>query len=326
MHTWFMAKRIFLVVGLLLVSSTAGLCGRLSGADETGKIRSSPLAGAWYPAEPERLKSMLDAYLQKAHIPKIEGNVLAVVSPHAGYTYSGQAAAYGFKAIAGKRFERVILIGPSHYARFHGIVVSSYDYYETPLGRVPVEKSVGDALSQHSLFAPHPAAENQEHALEMEIPYLQTVLTDFQLVPLIVGDLKEADYSEAAGLLQPFVTDKTLLVVSSDFTHFGNRFGYVPFSENIQNNLRELDLGAVKCIVNRDFDGYMEYLRKTGITICGRLPIALLLRLLPAEAKGMLLKYYTSGDLLSDYSSSVSYVSLIFTNPPMQKDAGSISP
>jgi len=313
------------------MSWAPGLWGQSSSnhSNEAPKVRFSPLAGAWYPAEPENLKKMLHNYLEKAHVPRIKGRILALVSPHAGYRYSGQAAAYGFKTIVGKKFERVILIGPSHYARFQGICVSSYDYYETPLGRVPVEKSVGNKLSHHSLFVAQPDAESREHALEMEIPYLQTVLKDFQIVPLLVGELKETDYPEVAGLLHPFITEKTLIVVSSDFTHFGDRFGYVPFRENIKDNLKKLDMGAVEYIVNKDFDGYLEYLRRTGITICGRLPIALLLRLLPSEAEGMLLDYYTSGDLLNDYSSSVSYVSLIFSNPATKQDrqnAGRISP
>jgi AmmeMemoRadiSam system protein B len=180
---------------------------------------------------------------------------------------------------------------------------------------VPVERSVGDALSQHSLFATHPAAEDPEHALEMEIPYLQMVLKDFQIVPLLVGQLRAPDYPVVVKLLRPFLTEKTLVVVSSDFTHFGSRFGYVPFRENIKDSLRNLDMGAVEYIINKDSDGYLKYLQETGITVCGRLPIALLLRLLPPEAEGMLLNYYTSGDLLKDYSSSVSYVSLIFTSP-----------
>jgi AmmeMemoRadiSam system protein B len=323
--------RIFLIIGLIFMSWSPGLCGQSSpsSSNEAAEVRSSPLAGAWYPAEPETLKEMLHDYLERARVPEIEGRILALVSPHAGYRYSGQGAAYGFKTLVGKDFERVILIGPSHYARFRGIAVSSYDCYETPLGRVPVDKGIGNKLSQHSLFVAQPFAEEQEHALEMEIPYLQTVLKDFQIVPLLVGALEETDYPEVVRLLHPFITDKTLVVVSSDFTHFGNRFGYLPFRDHVKDNLKKLDMGAVDHILNKDFDGYVEYLRETGITICGRLPIALLLRLLPPEAEGMLLDYSTSGDLLNDYSSSVSYVSLIFRNPATKQDrqnAGSISP
>ena len=281
----------------------------------TGKVRSSPLAGSWYPADPEELRKMLINYLEKAKIPKIKGRILALISPHAGYIYSGQAAAHGFKTLMEKDIHRVIIIGPSHYAGFPGICVSSYDHYQTPLGKVPVEKRVGEKLSHHNLFVFKPEIEAREHSLEMEIPFLQIALKDFKIVPLIVGSIKEKDYIEVANLLRPFISDKTLIVVSSDFTHYGRRFGYLPFTENIKDNLKRLDLKAVDYIIKKDFNGYQKYLRETGITICGRVPIGILLELLPAEAEGQLLNYYTSGDLLGDYSNSVSYVSLVFKMP-----------
>ncbi len=281
----------------------------------TGKVRSSPLAGSWYPADPEELRKMLINYIEKAKIPKIKGRILALISPHAGYIYSGQAAAHGFKTLMEKDIHRVIIIGPSHYAGFQGICVSSYDYYQTPLGKVPVEKTVGENLSHHNLFVFKPEIEAREHSLEMEIPFLQIALKDFKIVPLIVGSIKEKDYIEVANLLRPFISDKTLIVVSSDFTHYGRRFGYLPFTENIKDNLKRLDLKAVDYIIKKDFNGYQKYLRETGITICGRVPIGILLELLPAEAEGQLLNYYTSGDLLNDYSNSVSYVSIVFKRP-----------
>ena len=284
-------------------------------SSETVKVRFSPLAGNWYPADPDALKKMLDKYLEGAQVPTINGKIFALISPHAGYTYSGQAAAYGFKTLLGKNFNRVMIIGPSHHTGFRGICVSSYDYYETPLGKVPVEKKVGKELSHHNLFLFKPQTEAQEHALEMEIPFLQMVLKNFKIVPLIVGGLKESDYPVAADLLHPFITDKTLVVVSSDFTHYGRRFGYIPFTKNIKNNLKKLDLGAVNYILRKDFKGYTKYLQETGVTICGRTPIGVLLLLLPPDAEGQLLNYYTSGDLLNDYTSTVSYVSLVFKRP-----------
>ncbi|MFH0814119.1 MAG: AmmeMemoRadiSam system protein B [Pseudomonadota bacterium] len=284
-------------------------------AEERLKVRSSPLAGGWYPSNSEDLRKMLTNYLKEAQVPKIDANIFALISPHAGYSFSGRAAAYGFKTIVGKEYDRVIILGPSHYERFRGICVSSYDSYETPLGRVPVERKVGDDLSRSSLFKPNPNAEAQEHSLEMEIPYLQMVLKNFKIIPLVVGELREDDYPIIAELLRPLLTEKTLVVVSSDFTHFGWRFGYLPFSENIKENLRKLDLGAVDSILKKDLTGYLHYLQETGITICGGAPIGILLQLLPPEVEGSLLTYYTSGDLLNDYSSTVSYVSLVFKRP-----------
>ncbi|KPJ56206.1 MAG: hypothetical protein AMJ42_05630, partial [Deltaproteobacteria bacterium DG_8] len=116
----------------------------------------------------------------------------------------------------------------------------------------------------------------------------------------------------AVKAIRPFITEKTLVVVSSDFTHYGYRFGYLPFTNNVKANLKKLDMGAVDYILKKDLSGFLKYVYNTKITICGRKPIGILLQLLPPEAEGALLNYYTSGDLLNDYTSTVSYVSLIF--------------
>ena len=279
---------------------------------EQTKVRLSPLAGSWYPADPQELKTTLKEYLEQAQVSEIKEKIVALISPHAGYQFSGKAAAHGFKTLIGKDFNQVIIIGPSHRSWFRGICVSSFDFYETPLGRVPVDRRVGEELSRQKLFSFNKEAEAEEHALEIELPFLQLVMKNFTIVPLMVGELEEKDYSEVAKILRPFVTEKTLIVVSSDFTHYGSRFGYLPFTENIKDNLKKLDLGAVGMIIAKDFNGYQKYLEETGATICGRSAIGLLLQLLPPDAQGSLLTYYTSGDLLNDYSSTVSYVSLVF--------------
>jgi len=279
------------------------------------KVRPSPLAGYWYPADSQELETMLKKYLGQVQAPEIKEKIVALISPHAGYQFSGKAAACGFATLKGKDFDRVIIIGPSHHAWFQGICVSSFDFYETPFGRVPVEKKVGEELSRQKLFSFNLEAESQEHSLEMQIPFLQVVLKKFTIIPLMVGELEENDFAEVAKSLKPYIADKTLVVVSSDFTHYGERFGYLPFTDDIKNNLKNLDLGAVNIILKKDFTGYQKYLQKTGATICGRNGIGILLQLLSSDAQGALLAYYTSGDLLNDYSSTVSYVSVVFTRP-----------
>jgi len=302
-------KNLVFLLGLLF-----GFWGIMaySWGGEPMKVRLSALAGSWYPAEPEELKVMIKKYLDEAQVSEIKEAIFGLIVPHAGYQFSGKAAAFGFKAVRGKNFSRVILIGPSHYAWFRGVCLSSFSFYETPLGQVPVDRSVGEALSRKSIFSFNPTAEEKEHSLEIELPFLQMVLKDFTIVPLIVGELEEKDYQEVAKSLKPFITKETLVVVSSDFTHYGWRFNYLPFQENIKENLAKLDLGAVKMILEKDFAGYQKYLKETGATICGKNPIGILLNLLPPDSEGKLLNYYTSGDIINDYSSTVSYVSLIF--------------
>jgi hypothetical protein len=146
----------------------------------------------------------------------------------------------------------------------------------------------------------------------MEIPFLQVVLGDFMLVPLVVGEMSQKSYVEAAAALKKYLDESTVVVASSDFTHYGGRFGYVPFRDNIKENIKKLDQGAIDRIIAGDFDGYLKYLKETGVTICGAGPIGIFMKLVPPSSRGTLLNYYTSGDLLNDYNNSVSYASIIF--------------
>jgi len=147
------------------------------------------------------------------------------------------------------------------------------------------------------------------------LPFLQQALDRFDLVPVLVGSLEEDDAARIASALRPLLSARTMVVVSSDFTHYGPNYGYLPFVSDVEENLRKLDHGAIRLILAKDFDGYMAYLRKTGDTICGRNAIAVLLKLLPQTAVGRLLRYDTSGRITGDFSNSVSYVSIAFTVP-----------
>ena len=206
-------------------------------------------------------------------------------------------------------------MGPSHYTCMHGMTVSGVDAYETPLGKVRVDRKICDALSRQPLFQGPVQAEMPEHSLEMQLPFLQVVLGEFDLVPLVVGELGRHDYAVAAAELRKYVNEETVVVASSDFTHYGPRFGYVPFSDKLKQNLAKLDGDAIKKIIARDASGFLRYVDETGATICGSRPIGVMLQMLPSEARGTKLMYYTSGDLLKDYTDSVSYASIIFTVP-----------
>jgi len=189
------------------------------------------------------------------------------------------------------------------------------EYYETPLGKIKVDKETSEALCKITLFQGPRNAELQEHSLEMQLPFLQVVIGEFLLVPLVVGELSVKDYAEAARELSPYLDANTILVASSDFTHYGSRFGYQPFKENQRSNLKRLDEGAINKIIAKDFQGFLNYVDETGATICGTRPIGIILKMLPAKAQSTLLDYYTSGDLTGDFSSSVSYASIAFSIP-----------
>lgn len=282
------------------------------GEPEAEKVRKSVLSGTWYEGTEAALRAQVDRYLDKVTLVEIPGRIVALVSPHAGYFYSGQAAAYAYAQLKGHSYSRVLILAPSHYVHFRGASVPEVTHYETPLGRVPLDLEACAKLLAFGGVSTVAAAHAQEHSLEIQIPFLQRTLGDFQLVPVVVGEIAGEDYLRFAKAIREVVDENTLVVASSDFTHFGPRFGYRPFRNDVKENLRTLDLGAVEHILKKDRSGFLRYKQETGATICGAAPIGLLLELLSEDAEGKLLNYYTSGDLTGDYENSVSYVSLVF--------------
>jgi AmmeMemoRadiSam system protein B/AmmeMemoRadiSam system protein A len=278
-------------------------------------VRRPAVAGQFYPGDAKALRATVDACLAEAPAAEFKGRLLALIAPHAGYEYSGKVAGCSFKQIRKGAFQRVIVLGPSHHGYFRGFSIMDVGAYATPLGDVPLDRPACAKLAAHELHVRADQFQAPEHSIEVELPFLQTVLGDFQLVPILVGCLEPGDAEKIAAALREYLTPSTLVVISSDFTHYGQSYGYVPFTEDIEQNLRKLDMGAVDLIVAKDYDGCVKYMRNPAPTICGRFPIEVLLKLLPAEAEGRLLKYDTSGRITGDFALSVSYVSAIFTVP-----------
>lgn len=277
-------------------------------------MRTSTIAGSWYPGDKRELSDLIESLLHNAQVPEIHGSLFGLIAPHAGIQFSGQAAACAYRLVRGRDINRVILIGPSHYQGFRGITVSGVAAYETPLGRVSVDRSCIEVLSKHPLFQGPSEAELPEHSLEMHVPFLQNVLPECQLLPLVAGHLSPEECALAAQKLSALMDSRTIVAVSSDFTHYGRRFGYMPFKDNVRERLHTLDTGAIDCILKKDCRAFLDYVDTTGATICGATPIALLLHMLPPASHGALLSYYTSGDILGDYTDTVSYASLVFMN------------
>jgi len=279
---------------------------------QSSSVRPSALKGSWYPAGREALERQVDGFLKR--VPqRVEGErIVGMISPHAGYVYSGEAAAWGYKNLLGLAFCRVIIVAPSHYVSFEGISTPRVEFYETPLGKVRVDKKSCEYLLKRPLFRSIRKAHLREHAVEIQLPFLQRTLEDFTLIPLVVGSLEEEDYERASNELKTLMDPNTLLIASSDFTHFGPRFGYVPFANDFRENISRLDQGAIDLILKKDWEGFLAYRKRTQATICGFRPIALLLKTLPSDVCGRLLRYCLSGDLTGDYTNSVSYASIVF--------------
>ena len=288
-------------------------------------VRPAYCAGNWYPGDPAVLAKQVDDLLAKASPPTIAGRPIAVIAPHAGYRFSAPVAAAGYRCLQGYTYKRVIILAFSHRhsATYQGIdVPDKLTAYQTPLGEVPIDRDVCDRLLKNSLFASYPRIDRGEHSLELQLPFLQRVLKDFRLVPLLVGQMSGSDYTRAAKAILQCLDDDTLLVASSDFTHFGPNFGYQPFKEDVPEQVTGLAAQAAAPILKCDSDGFLDHLAKTQDTICGRKPISLLLRILSMQggAQGVRPAFDTSGNIAGDWTNSVTYQSFVFTRRPGTRD------
>jgi AmmeMemoRadiSam system protein B len=276
-------------------------------------VKAPHLAGRWYPAEPDVLARTARELLAAGGPPR--PGVFAVVVPHAAYQYSGATAGRGLAAAGGGQ-RRFIVLAPSHFARFHGAAVLPMSGYRTPLGVMKIDAEAVAALERCALVRANPAVFMREHALEIELPLLQTLAPDACLVPILVGALEPGDAAQLAAAIAPLAGAETLVVVSSDLTHYGRRFDYLPVpatdATTVAAAVRALDERALERIVAGDAEGFVRHVEETGDTICGRESIEILLRALPAGARGERIAYATSLDLTGDYEHSVSYAAVAF--------------
>ncbi len=292
--------------------------------------RQPRFAGQWYEADASKLRTQLEQFMQKVdrvpvektddvviENPSIAGSVLAIVSPHAGYTFSGQTAAFAFDSVKGRKIERVWLLGPSHYVGFHGAALPTESVFATPLGDLPLDRQVIDELARYPLFEVSSEIHRREHSLEMQLAFIKLAMENAKIVPIAIGTLTDAsEVRLVARLLLRYIDKDDLVIVSSDFTHFGPRYGYQPFREDIQQSIKRLDGQAFQYLSRCDLEGFLEFHNTTGDTICGLYPCAVLLGMLPEGARGTLLNYRTSRDsILEDEENSVSYMALAFSSP-----------
>lgn len=283
--------------------------------------RPLKFAGTWYDANSKRLAEQIDSYISLAE-PEVERllpageNVLAIIAPHAGYMYSGRTAAVSYLAASRAKVKRVFLLGPSHYQSFHGVALPSSDSFATVFGDLPLDKDVVADLSHSILFQTRADVHAQEHSLELQLAFIRKVLGKVKIVPLLLGRIEdEGEAAFVGGKIGEHLQDGDLIVVSSDFTHFGPRYDYMPFQNNFPARVKELDMEAFSHLAKADLGGFFSFYKRTDDTICGVYAIAAMLAMLPPESKGQLLDYRTSREhVAEDDLNSVSYLSCAFTN------------
>ena len=230
------------------------------------RIRRSPIAGQWYPGTAERLTQEVDRLFQAVQEEDIPGELVALIAPHAGYPYSGPTAAHAYRLLFTRPFDRVIILGPSHYAYLGDYAVPSEDAFETPLGLVPLDESFIARLAERVPL--QRTLDDMEHSLEIQLPFLQRALSDFRLVPIMMSadDLPPA--RRLAEALAELIGDdrSTLLVASSDQHHLHD-----------YREVERRDAVVRQALVTFDIPYIADVLMQPGTTVCGRIPILTLL-------------------------------------------------
>ena len=281
---------------------------------------SSPLSGSWYPGNAAELSDLLDNLMAKSADrtgPVLPGAPLGFVVPHAGLVYSGTVAAAAFRHLAARPPERVIILGFSHHGAPPGLWIPEVDCYATPLGETAVDQQAVQQLLASGKFRTLREDLLCDHSVEIQLPLLQKAAPEAKVVPIYVSSLSQADRSAAAPVLAELMRPGTVVLASSDFTHFGAAFRYLPFpvDDRTPHRLRALDEEFIEAAGSLDAELLLRTLHGEAATVCGKEPIALLLAAMEALPNGedvfqWTLDYETSGDITGDYSHCVSYAAL----------------
>ena len=278
--------------------------------NHNSSVRRSPIAGAWYPSNPDVLRSEIDGYLNSARIKSLPGEVIGLIAPHAGYFYSGATAGYAYRCVRGMSFDTCAVFSPLHDYMPNDFLTTAHEAYATPLGQIPVEHSLVDACA-HSIESSigitlHHISNDREHSLEIQLPFLQQALsTPFSLLPIMVRThdpvLLEATARACAEVLRG---KNILFVASTDLSHFYN-----------EKEANALDSAMLKHMIEYSPEGVLKAERSGEGFACGAGAVALMLwitRFLGAT-KVTLLHHSTSADASGDTSRVVGYAALAVT-------------
>lgn len=292
-------KRFILILCLFLF-----FFNFLEWAQAAEDIKEPNVAGLFYPRDPGQLEELLARYRSASGSAVLKDDPIVLVSPHAGYVYSGPVAAYGYQAISGKSFDAIIILGPSHYFSFSGVAVWRRGAYRSPLGDVQIDEQVADmllsgssglAIEKNDLFS-------KEHSIETQIPFLQDVLPKgFRIVPVLFGGVSFEDCQRLAkALVLASRGRRVLLVASTDLSH------YRELGEAIN-----LDGMTIDLIKEMNARGLWREVGESGWNVCGAKPLvtAMLYAQLQGAQEVLVFKYGNSADASGDKSRVVGYLS-----------------
>ncbi len=266
--------------------------------------RPPAVAGKFYPADPTKLRRQIAELVDRVPKSELKGKVKGIITPHAGYLYSGFTAAHAFAALRGEKFETVVVVSPSHWEFFSGVSVYQGEAYATPLGMVEINKTLRDTIvGEADFIIASEIGHGSEHALEVQLPFLQEVLPPFTLLPLVIGEQNREFCFRLGEVLAKILKDENaLLVATTDLSHY--------YAADIAN---KFDMIMLKDVADFNYEQLMTDLEARHTEACGGGPtVAVMSALKHLGVKNIeVLHHSNSGDVTGDYSSVVGYLSAV---------------
>jgi len=286
-----MRKKIVHIVFLMMFSASASW---------SQGLREPLLAGSWYPKDPQSLTKLVDHFLDNVPASTLpSGEIMAIIVPHAGYVFSGQVAAYAYKSIQGKKYQSVVILAPSHQWGFHGCSIYLKGGYETPLGTVQVDASLAAEIADATGFGFIAQAHNSEHSIEIQLPFVQRVLPEAKIVPIVMGIPNEATTNRLAeGLKKATAGKKVLIIASTDLSHY-----------HTKEQANKKDKNTIGLIREFQTDEIISKCEKRENIMCGGGPVATALLWAKDRAEVKILRYSDSSAASQDESRVVGYLS-----------------
>lgn len=328
-----MFRRFCMFVALVFLLGVAGgVLVRHGGAEPSMRVEGAAppappvirpsFAGTFYPADGKALRREISGYLKSANVPEIEGEIVALIVPHAGYMYSGPVAAYAYEAlrrqVSGKndtqRLDAAVVLGFSHRVRYPLVSVYYAGAMETPLGKALVNERLSlELLNSSPNVSFSEKVFSGEHSLEAQLPFIQTVLPDTQVVPILFGSQNFQNVQAVVdGLLKLAHKSRIVLIATTDLSH------YKPYEE-----ATELDKETLQRILSGDPRRLAQFLSEHYDRMCGPAPVLAAISFAESQqAEPVLLKYANSGDTAGTKDGVVGYAAVAFVKRDSQKDAG----
>ncbi len=270
---------------------------------EGNKIRESIAAGSFYPGSQNALRSKINSLLNSIELPDIK-NIKSIISPHAGYIYSGQVAAYSYKQLIGKNFDSIFIIAPSHSEYFNFVSIFNGDAFRTPLGLLYIDKERSEILAAKSPYIKlSEQGHLNEHSLEVQLPFIQVVFNNTKIVPIVIGQQNSQNINELGSSIgELFKNDNILIIASTDLSHYHPYDIAVALDSRVKELVNTFDIEHLKA-------GFLN----NTLEMCGGGPVisAMIASKIMGANKSRVLDYKNSGDIIGDKSAVVGYMAAV---------------